>query len=144
MQTATFRDLTLGRLQNTMAETPLSGFYQHQQYHNRWLENLWTYVLFLSTLGCCMYSCVVCCRTKRESTYDLQGNLKEALLGSIRKKKNDDSDSDNYGDDETKKKKKKSSSGTAAVEKKPSNDGSEDSKEKSLIENDHSGGGQLA
>jgi hypothetical protein len=79
MQTGTFRDMTLARLQNSMADSPLAGFYHHAEYQNYFWTNVWTYVMFSASVGCCLFACVFVCRAQQEGEYDLQSPIKDIL-----------------------------------------------------------------
>jgi hypothetical protein len=80
MQTGTFRDMSLARLQNAMVDSPLSGFYHHAEYQNLGWTNVWTYAMFLLSLTCCAWACVFAFRARKEGDYDLEGGLRQMLL----------------------------------------------------------------
>jgi hypothetical protein len=80
MQTATFRDMSLGRKHNTMADSPLAGFYHNAEYQSYFWTNFWTYFMFSFSLGCCFFACVLVFWAKQGGEYDLEGPVKETLL----------------------------------------------------------------
>ncbi|KAG7357356.1 hypothetical protein IV203_002044 [Nitzschia inconspicua] len=79
MQTGTFRDMTLARLQNVMADSPLSGFYHHAEYKGLGWTNAVTYVIFLASFGCCLYACVYAFRAQKEGNYVFEGKLVKSM-----------------------------------------------------------------
>lgn len=82
METATFRDMSLGRSQNSLADSPLAGYLNSgSHYRAALLGNFLTYVfLLLSTCALC-YSCVSLYRAKVDTDYDLSSAVKDSLLG---------------------------------------------------------------
>ena len=132
MQTATFRDLNLASLQNTISDSSLaSGFYVHEQYHRRGWQNFLTVILYISSLTCCLYATCYCWKAERESGFDLDGKAKEFLLRRNGKDVlyEDDQPADTYDEaSQASKEKSVASSGSG---------GSQDSKEKPLLKNDH-------
>lgn len=79
MQTATFRDMSLARAQNSLASKPLSGFMNLDHYYrNEFFGNVFTYLLLGFSLFCLCYSLVFLYKVRRDTNYDfadIQGDL---------------------------------------------------------------------
>jgi len=79
MQTATFRDMSLARAQNSLAAKPLSGFLNFDfRYRRQFFANVFTYLLLIFSTWCLCYSCVFLYRAKQEHRVaftDIQGDL---------------------------------------------------------------------
>lgn len=81
METATFRDMSVARSQNSLVKYPLAGYLNSGgEYHREWASNFMTYsFLALSTI-CLVYSCIYLWKAKTETNYDLSGAIRDSLL----------------------------------------------------------------
>jgi hypothetical protein len=86
MYTATFRDLSLARTQNSLATAPMSGYWNSDKHYRRaWIGNIVTYgFLFLAT-ACLCCACVSLYKAKTETDYDLSGVFRDSLLSEKEK-----------------------------------------------------------
>ena len=82
MNTATFRDLSLGQAQGTLVESPLSGYLDSKgQYQRAWLANFLTYAVFLLAAYCFCYCGVqLYCATRDYKNLENE-EAKESLIG---------------------------------------------------------------
>jgi hypothetical protein len=86
MYTATFRDLSLARSQNSLAAAPMSGYWSSDRHYNRaWLGNLATYALLALATTCLCCACFSLYKAKTETDYDLSGVFRDSLLSEKEK-----------------------------------------------------------
>lgn len=82
MKTATFRDLSLGRIQTTLVEYPLSGFFDDSDhYRSATMGNIWTYFFFSIVTFALFFACFdlcIQCKLRRRATAG--GGKKDPLL----------------------------------------------------------------
>lgn len=79
MRTATFRDMSLGRTQGTLVESPLAGFLDSsREYRRDVVGNVLTYFFFITATLCLCYTGCAFWRVKEETNYDL--NIRELLV----------------------------------------------------------------
>jgi hypothetical protein len=80
MKTATFRDLSLGGIQGSLAEYPLAGFIdQNKKYRNQTLTNFATWFFFLAVMGGLCYASWNLYKVSRETK--VMPTLRSSLLG---------------------------------------------------------------
>ena len=80
MKTATFRDLSLGGIQGSLAEYPLAGFIdQNKKYRNQTLTNFATWFFFLAVMGGLCYASWNLYKVSRDTK--VMPTLRSSLLG---------------------------------------------------------------
>lgn len=81
MHTATFRDLSLGRTQGTLVDTPLAGYLSVKQaYYRKVFGTFVTYVFFLFSIVALCLSCAFLWRVKKDTNSDIAQTIRESLL----------------------------------------------------------------
>jgi hypothetical protein len=83
MNTATFRDMSLGRYQGTLVATPLNGFNtQHDSWRRESWSNRLTYLFLFVALMCFLYGFIYFIRAKNDTKYKPSWgwNVKEPLV----------------------------------------------------------------
>jgi len=84
MNTATFRDLSLARMQGTLADSPLAGFMTQNgrkgYYRRASFGTFLTYLFLLVSMGMAVYGLTYFLRVKRETNYSPSWNPKEPLV----------------------------------------------------------------
>lgn len=79
MKTATFRDLSLARTQATLAQYPLSGFFEEDDhYHRHTMASLGTYFFLIAVVVAFVYSLInlfVVCKAVRRTSADSKVSL---------------------------------------------------------------------
>lgn len=82
MNTATFRDMSLGRYQGTLVATPLAGFEGQKSWRAESWSNRLTYVFLGISVVVFAYGLIYFIRVKNETNYKptFGWNLKEPLV----------------------------------------------------------------
>lgn len=80
MKTATFRDLSLGRHQGTLVQTPLSGYVvRNGTFHKHRLSTAGTYLFFVGSAGLLAFSAYNLYKVKKRNKVG-DGANRESLL----------------------------------------------------------------
>lgn len=79
MNTATFRDLALGNMQQTLIVNEMSKYYDNS-FQRDSIGNFLTNFFFAASMLCLVASLVCCYRSKRHGEYDVDGALKDRFL----------------------------------------------------------------
>ena len=82
MNTATFRDMSLGRYQGTLVATPLNGFQGKQSWRKESWSNKLTYLFLSVSVIIFLYGLIYFLRMKRQTNYKptFGWNVKEPLV----------------------------------------------------------------
>ena len=84
MNTATFRDLSLARMQGTLADSPLAGFMTQNgrttHYRRASFGTFMTYLFLFISIGMAIYGYTYFARVRRETNYTPSWNPKEPLV----------------------------------------------------------------
>lgn len=81
MKTATFRDMSLGRAQGTLAKSPLAGYLHTKgMYREKMMGNFFTYFFFASATLFLVYALVSFYRVKIDTKYEFNTSTNESLL----------------------------------------------------------------
>eukprot|EP00934_Nitzschia_sp_Nitz4_P005262 Nitzschia sp. Nitz4//scaffold103_size77763//34328//36057//NITZ4_005443-RA/size77763-snap-gene-0.56-mRNA-1//-1//CDS//3329532322//5252//frame0 len=83
MQTATFRDMSLSRVQGSLADAPLAGYLNSGgEYVHDIMGAFFSYLLFAAALTCCCYNTYWYYVVKRATKYNFQGDMDDIIQQS--------------------------------------------------------------